>query len=288
MIRFLQQICGYCLTGSTQEHALFFFYGPGGNGKSVFLNTVSGVVGDYTVTAAMETFTASQHDRHSTELAMLRGARLVTASETEEGRAWAENRIKALTGGDPITARFMRQDNFTFRPAFKLLIAGNHKPVLKNVDDAARRRFNILPFIRKPVRPDPELEAKLRSEWPGILRWMIEGAVMWQATGLVRPDAVEDETNAYFEAQDTFGQWLADECVVEIDNAHRWESAADLFHSWKNYAETRGEISGTQKAFGDRMSSRGFKGTRHTLHGKRLRCWSGLNLAKRVDSENPG
>ena len=146
MMRFLQQIVGYCLTGDTREHALFFIYGPGGNGKSVFLNTVSAIIGDYATTAAMDTFVASKSDRHPTDLAGLRGARLVAASETEEGRAWAEAKIKAITGGDPISARFMRQDFFTYRPQFKLVIVGNHKPVLKNVDDAAERRFNIIPF----------------------------------------------------------------------------------------------------------------------------------------------
>ncbi len=198
MIRLLQQVCGYCLTGSTQENALFFFYCPGGNGKSVFLNSICGITGDYATVAAMDMFTASQHDRHSTELAMLRGARIVTASETEEGRAWAESRIKAPTGGGPATARFVRQDNFAFRPEFKLLITGNHKPVLRNVDDAARRRFNIIPFTRKAQKPDPELEAKLQEVWSSILRRMIDGATDWQVNGLVRPDAVVAETNAYF------------------------------------------------------------------------------------------
>src|SRR6185503_4545593 len=104
---------------------------------------------------------------------MLRGARLVTASETEEGRAWAESRIKQLTGGDKISARFMRQDFFEFTPQFKLTIIGNHKPVLHNVDEAARRRFNVVPFVHKPAKPDRELEQKLLQEAPGILQWMI-------------------------------------------------------------------------------------------------------------------
>ena len=118
---FLQRMAGYGLTGSTREHALFFLYGTGANGKSVFLNTLSGAAGDYHVTAPMEAFIASHSDRHPTELAMLRGARLVTAIETEEGRRWAESRIKTLTGGDPISARFMRQDFFEFLPVFKLM-----------------------------------------------------------------------------------------------------------------------------------------------------------------------
>jgi putative DNA primase/helicase len=114
LILFLQRWCGYCLTGDVREHALLFIFGDGGNGKGTFLNTVSRIFGDYAAVVAMETFTASPHVRHPTELAMLRGARLVYVSETEEGQAWAENRIKSLTGGDPITARFMRQDFFTY------------------------------------------------------------------------------------------------------------------------------------------------------------------------------
>jgi putative DNA primase/helicase len=123
----------------------------------------------------MDTFTASNSDRHPTDLAMLRGARVVTAQETEEGRRWAEARIKALTGGDPITARFVRRDFFTYTPQFKLVIVGNDKPLLRSVGDAERRRFNIVPFTHKPTKPDPELPGKLRDEWPAILRWAIEG-----------------------------------------------------------------------------------------------------------------
>ncbi|MBO1323593.1 hypothetical protein K2X14_00290 [Acetobacter sp. TBRC 12305] len=215
LIGFLKRWCGYCLTGDTREHALLFGYGPGGNGKSVFLNTVSRIMGNYATVAAMDTFTASQGDRHPTDLAMLRGARLVTASETEEGRAWAESRIKQMTGGDAITARFMRQDFFTFQPQFKLTIVGNHKPVLKNVDDAARRRFNIVPFIHKPRNPDRELEDRLQEEWPGILHWMIQGCLEWQREGMPRPTVVQEATAEYFEAQDTFGQWLTERCILD-------------------------------------------------------------------------
>jgi putative DNA primase/helicase len=114
LIAFLQRIAGYCLTGSTSEHALFFLYGTGGNGKSTFLNAITGVIGGYCRTAPIETFTASPSDRHPTDLAGLRGARLVTAVETEEGRRWAESKIKTLTGGDKIAARFMRQDFFEY------------------------------------------------------------------------------------------------------------------------------------------------------------------------------
>jgi putative DNA primase/helicase len=120
---FLQRVAGYALTGSVVEHALFFGHGTGANGKGVFVNTIAGILGDYATTASMETFIASNGDRHPTDLAGLRGARLVTAQETEEGRRWAEAKIKTLTGGDRVSARFMRQDFFEFTPQFKLLIS---------------------------------------------------------------------------------------------------------------------------------------------------------------------
>ena len=168
LIRFIQQWNGYCLTGDIREHALVFGFGNGKNGKSVWLTTITSIMRDYAVTAPMEAFTASKFDRHPTELAMLHGARLVTASETEKDRLWAESRIKQITGGDRISARFMRQDFFEFMPQFKLTIIGNHKPLLRNVDEATRRRFNLVPFTRTP---DPDkidrlLVEKLRRNGP--------------------------------------------------------------------------------------------------------------------------
>jgi putative DNA primase/helicase len=195
---------------------------------------------------------------------MLRGARLVTASETEEGRAWAEARIKQMTGGDPITARFMHRDNFTFVPQFKLTIVGNHHPVLKNVDDAARRRFNIVPFVRKPLNPDRQLEEKLRSEWPGILRWMIEGCLDWQANGLTQPASVAAATEAYFSDQDLMARWLEDACDADPENPHKWETSRELFASWTAFAKAAGEEPGTQKSFGSAMQRRGFMPHRTT------------------------
>ena len=189
--RYLQRVAGYALTGDTSEHALFFAYGTGANGKSTFLNAVSGMIGDYHKTAPIETFTESKSDRHPTDLAGLRGARMVTAVETEEGRRWAESKIKTLTGGDKIAARFMRQDFFEYAPQFKLLIAGNHKPSLRTVDEAIRRRFHLIPFTVTipPEQRDTTLGDRLKDEWPGILGWAIEGCVEWMAKGLAAPKA---------------------------------------------------------------------------------------------------
>jgi putative DNA primase/helicase len=259
MVRFLQQWCGYSLTGKTNEHALVFVYGPGGNGKSVFLNTVAHILHDYATTSPMDTFTASRNERHPTDLAMLRGARLVTASETEEGRAWAESRIKQLTGGDTISARFMRQDFFEYVPQFKLMIVGNHKPVLQNVDDAARRRFSIVPFVLKPKVPDRELEKRLKQEAEGILQWMIAGCLDWQANGLEQPASVRAATDQYFNDQDVFGQWLQEDCDVALGNDKIWDTSLNLFEGWTEFATKAGEAPGKQRAFAEALRRRGFE-----------------------------
>ena len=173
-----------------------FGYGDGGNGKGVFLNTIAGIMGDYAVATQMDTLEVAFGDRHTADLAMLCGARLVTASETEKGRAWAESRIKQLTGGDPVTARFMHKNPFTFIPTFKLTIIGNDMPKLSSVNEAMRRRFNVVPFTHKPAQPDLDLNRKLRREWPGILRWMLNGCLDWRKSRLVRPDVVLQATRS--------------------------------------------------------------------------------------------
>jgi putative DNA primase/helicase len=270
---FLERLAGYSLTGSTREHALAFLYGTGGNGKSVFLNALSDIMGDYHKAAPIETFTASNSDRHPTELAMLRGGRLVTAVETEEGRRWAESRIKSLTGGDAISARFMRQDFFEFTPQFKLLIAGNHKPGLRSVDEAIRRRFHLVPFtVTIPAdQRDPNLSERLKLEWPGILQWMIDGCLEWQREGLCPPEAVSKATAHYLESQDAIAAWLDDACERDPDS---WEKKTDLLASWKAWANNAGEEVLSRSRFYDALENRGFTASRRSLgdgfHGIRL------------------
>jgi putative DNA primase/helicase len=262
------------------EHALFFLYGTGANGKSTFLNALTSAFGDYHKISPIETFTASNSDRHPTELAGLRGARLVTSVETEEGRRWAESKIKSLTGGDRITARFMRQDYFEFTPIFKLVVAGNHKPGLRNVDEAIRRRFQLLPFtVTIPVHErDETLGEKLRAELPGILSWAIQGCLDWQANGLSPPPIVRDATAAYLEAEDALAAWIED--VGESD-PNSWESSSVLYRCWKSWCDRTGEYAGSQKKFSQRLEDRGASiGVRkgRDVHG--LRGFYGLRVTK--------
>lgn len=226
---------------------------------------------------ATSTLTAAKHDAHPEEIARLDGARLAWASETEKGRARAENRIKALTGGDKITARFMRQNSFEFTPQMKLVIVGNNAPTLTSVDEAVKRRFIILPFDHPPKSKDTDLPAKLKAEWPGILSWMIEGCLDWQAHGLVRPEVAQRATDAYFAEQDIFAQWIEECCTT---GKHDADTTANLWESWSAYAFENGEHPGTKKrTFPETLSQRGFQRIANT-YGIRGRGYLGIRVSK--------
>lgn len=275
---FLQRLCGYSLTGSTREQKLTFIYGPGGNGKSVFLNVLTGILGpgEYAQIAAMDTFTATYGEKHSTDIATLVGARLVTASETQAGKRWDEARVKSLTGGEPVTARFMRQDNFTFLPQFKLLFIGNHKPDIRDADEAMRRRMLLVPFEVKPAVIDPDLGDKLREEWPAILAWMIEGCLEWQRRGLAAPASVLVATDEYMEEQDAVGRWLLEEVELDAESA---ETTAELFRSWSRWASENGEYVGSLKRLSSALKARGL--TKWQEPGTRKRGFRGLRIKDR-------
>ena len=261
---FLQRYIGYCCTGYTSEHVFVFAYGTGANGKSTFINTILGILGHYATVADMSTFMASNNPSHPTDLAKLRGARLVVAQETQGGRRWDETKIKSLTGGDKITARFMRQDFFDFVPTFKLFICGNHTPRLSSVDEAMRRRLLLVPFTVQipPAERDPHLAEKLRAEWPAILRWCVEGCLAWQRMGLSPPPIVRDATAEYFTSQDTLQQWMED-CTVPGDQS-TFSRTADLFTSWKIWAEAHNLKPGSAQALSEALADRGLVKARNS------------------------
>src|SRR5579885_3436664 len=272
---YLQRMAGYTLTGSTQEHALFFLYGTGANGKSVFVNTLATILGDYATNAPMDTFMETRTDRHPTDMAGLRGARFVSAIETEQGRRWAESKVKNLTGGDKISARFMRQDFFEFFPQFKLVVAGNHKPAIRNIDEAMKRRLHLIPFTITvpPERRDKHLQQKLLAERDGILAWAVQGCLDWQRLGrLDPPQQVVEATEEYFEAEDALGRWLDERCVLDANSK---SLTSELFADWKQWAESAGEFAGSQKRFADLLLTRGVEKWRNTVG---LRGFRGVGL----------
>ena len=275
---FLQRYIGYCCTGLTTEHVFVFAYGTGANGKGTFINTIADIFGDYATIADMGTFIASNSERHPTDLAKLNGARLVVAQETQKGRRWNETKIKTLSGGDRITARFMRQDFFDFDPTFKLFIVGNHKPRLTSVDEAIRRRLLLVPFTVQipPGERDANLRNRLKVEWPAILRWCIDGCLAWQELGLVPPTIVRDATESYFADQDTLGQWLED--ATEDGGPLAFTRIAELFASWKAWCEERNHKPGTTTALSDMLTDRGFEKKRE--HGGH-RGFAGLVIKTR-------
>jgi putative DNA primase/helicase len=262
---FLQRFVGYCMTGSTSEHKFVFAYGTGANGKSTFINTIAAVFGDYATVADVGTFIAAAQERHPTDVAKLHGYRLVVAQETEKGRRWDETKIKTMTGGDRMTARFMRCDFFDFVPKFKLWIVGNHKPRLDNVDEAMRRRMLLVPFQVQipPEERDPDLPEKIKAEWPAILRWALDGCMEWQRIGLAPPKIVTDATDEYFADQDLTKQWLED-CTKD-GGPYAFTPTSQLFSSWKAWCDERNLKPGGSNALSDALVDRGY--TRKRAHG---------------------
>ncbi|MCZ6860397.1 MAG: phage/plasmid primase, P4 family, partial [Alphaproteobacteria bacterium] len=274
---YLQRVVGYCLTGSVEEEALFFLHGTGQNGKGVFIHTLAGIFGEFHTAAPMEMFLFSKHDRHPTELAGLRGARLVTCTEVEQGRRWDEAKIKALTGSDTISARFMRQDFFNFIPTFKLMISGNHKPSLSHVDKAISRRFHLIPFT--VTIPDDErddkLAEKLKGEWPGILQWAIDGAVEWARIGLAPPEAVLEATQEYLSAQDSISLWIEEHCT---EGANEQETIAKLWTSWRTWCDQTNDYAGKKSGFVEALVTRGYRRT--TIGKAGAKGLSGIRLLR--------
>jgi len=179
--------------------------------------------------------------------------RLVTAQETPKDRFWDEAKIKNLTGGAMLTARFMRGNFFNFKPTFKLLIAGNYKPSLRNVDEAIRRRILLVPFtvcIPEKER-DRKLVEKLKPEWPAILRWMLDGCLEWQRVGLVVPTIVREATDAYLSDQDNLTQWAE---VAVVSSPGNFILTDVLLASWTRYCEKANIKPGTKTAFSDALA----------------------------------
>lgn len=274
---YVQRAVGYSLTGSTSEQCLFLLYGLGANGKSVFLNTIRTLLGDYGQQADFSTFAQKKGDGPRDDLAKLAGARLVVSSEVEAGKRLSEVVVKQATGGDPLVARFLFKDLFEYTPAFKLWMAGNHKPVIRQMDHGIWRRIHLVPFtVTIPeAERDNDLERKLRAELPGVLAWALKGLRSWRDGGLRPPAAVRGATEEYREGMDTLAEFLDEHCILEDDAT---APTGELFQAYDAWAYTHGEEKLTKRTFGMRLEERGFRPGKSGS----VRHWKGLRLRPRV------
>ncbi len=276
MATYLQRAAGYSLTADVREQCLFFPYGIGANGKSTFTGILELLAGDYFQKApkSLIQLRSMGDEGIPTELADLKGARLVVCNEIEEGKRLAESQVKDLTGGDTVVARRMRQDFFRFAPTHKLWIYGNHRPVIRGNDFGIWRRIHLIPFdvCIAPEKRDLLLRDKLRAELSGILNWALEGCLAWQRLGLRPPEKVFAATDEYRQDMDVIGQFIEDYCRLD---AKGWTPSARLYRAYADWAQKNGENTLGQRNFGQRLRDRGFIPFR-TPDGSR--GWKGIEL----------
>ena len=257
LIAYIQRAVGYSLSGDTREQCLQLGYGHGSNGKSVFLEVLQSLFGDYGAQADFATFLDGKTDGPRNDVARLAGARMVRSSEVGEGKRFNESLVKALTGSETIAARFLYSEAFEFRPTFKLWFAANHKPVIRGTDHAIWRRVRLIPFTVQfsDDRKDKQLKDKLLAELPGILAWAVAGCLLWQERGLEPPEDVLAATQEYRRDSDVIGSFLDDCCDVGPGTE---VAASDLYRAFKAWAKENGEFELSQTAFGRRLDERGF------------------------------
>jgi putative DNA primase/helicase len=276
LIGFVQRAVGYSLTGDTSEQKFFVCWGGGANGKSTLLRTVQAMLGAYAVCTSIETLVVKRGSSATNDVARLAGARLVSAVEAEDGQRLAEERVKHMTGGDAIAARFLYHEHFEFRPTFKLWLATNHRPQVRGTDEAIWRRINLVPFtVSIPEsEQDRKLPEKLEAELPGILAWSVAGCLRWQADGLATPGEVRAATDEYRRAEDTIGSFLEDCCDLFPDAI---TPARELYAAYVAWCERTGEKSPlSQKKLGPRLRERGLRPIRNSATYRHE--WQGVAL----------
>lgn len=256
---FLQRYFGYCLTGSVKEQVIGIFHGCGANGKTTLLNAIQNPLGDYASQAPSSLLTVKKSEQHPTEIASLFGKRLVVASETEAGERLAESLVKSLTGGDPITARRMRENFWTFLPTHKLILGTNNKPKIRGRDHAIWRRILLVPFneVFDGSRKDPTLPEKLASEASGILRWCVEGCLAWQRDGLNPPEEVRAAVREYRSSEDTIGRFVRDVCVV--GSSDFTVKFSDLYAALERWCDDTGDNRPGRKTVGQWLLDNGLE-----------------------------
>jgi putative DNA primase/helicase len=293
VIGFLRRYLGYALTGDSREQCMMFFYGKAQAGKGTIMRAISGIMGSgqdggkfrsYHYEAPISTFMESRSDRHTTELAAFYKKRLITSEEPAAGAKWDEGKLKWITGGSQITARFIAQDNFSFTMSGKIIVAANHRPRLATTDKAIRRRMLVVPFEHPVADEDRDnlLDAKLREEWPQILAWLIEGCLEWQQAGLGMPERIASSTDQYLESEDTIGAWL-EECT----DRDRDTEGALLYKSYSAWCDRNGDNPFSRRGWANALVERGFE-TRKGAGGVRMIRGLSLKASESLPTSGPG
>ena len=255
LIRYIQKAVGYTLTGSTAEQCAFFLYGTGKNGKSTFLDIIRDVFGDYAANIQPETIMVKSNTggNANSDIARLKGARLVTSVEPNEGVRINEGLLKQLTGDDPVTARKLYGEEFEFKPEFKLWIATNHKPIIRGTDTGIWRRIHMIPFtVQIPEeKVDKNLKHKLKAEMTGIFKWCVDGCLMWQREGLKMPKAVLDSVREYRREMDVISAFIEDKCQIGGS-----VQSSVLYAAYSSWAEENNEYRMSATKFGLEMAKR--------------------------------
>ena len=273
IIDFMQRVIGYSMTASIKEHCLFILYGEGRNGKSIFINTIAKLMGDYWINCPSTTFVKKSNSSIPNDVAALKGARFVTAIESNQNVTLDEALIKQMTGGDKITARFLHREYFSFHPTFKIFIATNHKPNIRGTDTGIWRRIRMIPFDLKvtDAKDDKNLGEKLIEELPGIALWAAQGCIKWMNDGLKTPQTIIDATCEYKEEEDDLGQFIRDYCVKDA-------KAFIPVNEFKNRFKDVNSYYKSQKNIAEYMKRHGFDIGRPYVNGLQIRSWMGLKF----------
>jgi putative DNA primase/helicase len=275
LISFLQRAIGYALTGETSEQCLFIFHGSGANGKSTFLQAISSILGDYSMSTPTETLLVKRRGAIPNDVARLKGARFVIACEADAENRLAESLIKQMTGGDTISARFLHQEWFDFDPTHKVFFGTNHKPVIRGTDYAIWRRIRLVPFeITIPeAERDKALPERLKKEADGIFAWAIQGCLFWQKRGLGAPEEVKEATASYRDEMDILADFLKDRCLERPESQ---VTSKELYDAYTGWCQDNGQEPIGQRAFVSALREKGFK--QHRIGNRGVRGWLGLEL----------
>lgn len=282
LIEFIQPAIGYCLTGSTQEQCLFVCQGGGSNGKSTLLEVMRHIMGGYAYNLPFSALELEKRSSIPNDLAPLPGKRFVTAIETNERAQLNEGRIKLLTGCDPISARFMRREFFTFVPVAKYWLCFNNPPMVADDSHGFWRRVRMIPFRRQfdGDAVDDGLLEKLKAEGPGILAWAVQGCLKWQTSGLPMPKAIEEATVAYREENDPLAEFIEARCVV-ASGAHVEAGALwDAYLSCASDSMERNALD--RKAFSQRLRGKRFE--KRKVGKERKWTWFGIELRQTAEA----